>query len=150
MREMTIDVDDPKQVADVLSRFINSYTHSKKELVEACMSDHRTLLQGKMGFCFNMIVAAAKAFKANIFDGRNEYSFKMAAEIYDLMTLAENIKALRKELLPMATAFQLGEFKKKDAEKYKMAAEIYTKLTQGEDVGEDGKYHKLNMGVPLI
>jgi hypothetical protein len=76
---MEIDPYNGEQVADVLSKFVNRYgTDEIDKLIEAMFRDHRTLVQKKMGIAFKMIYRAAQLYKEKCFDGRNEYSFKLA------------------------------------------------------------------------
>ena len=92
-------------VAKVLSDFVNG-GGSAKLFADACMNDHRTLVQGKMGLAFALIVEAARMYRESDYDARNEYAVTLANEIWML----------------------LGT----------------------ENIGRDGEYHKLCLGVPLI
>ena len=101
------DNDGARVIAKALSNMCNGAgSESIKILVEESMNDHRTLIQAKMGFVFKMIATAARDYREGNYDGRNEYSFRIAAEIYNA-------------------------------------------LSTGDD-GEGGRYHRLNMGTPLI
>ena len=91
MRNVSED-EAAKVVAKVLSDFTNSISHDSRILVNESMRDHRTLLQGKMEFVFLMIAEAARAYKEKNYDGRNEYSFKLAAEIYDALVTSNDGK----------------------------------------------------------
>jgi len=103
MNEVTIDVDDPEAVAKVLSQFVNRLgdRDSVKKLVDECMRDHRTLIQGKMGFVFLMLAEAARLYKEGYYDLRNEYSFKLASEIWDSMSAGDDGEGGRYHKLKM-------------------------------------------------
>ena len=99
------DEDGARFVAKILSDYVN-VSHSPKLFADACMNDHRTLVQGKMGLAFALIVEAARMYRESDYDARNEYAVTLANEIWML----------------------LGT----------------------ENIGRDGEYHKLCLGVPLI
>ena len=101
------DNDGARVIAKALSDMCNGGgSDAIKILVEESMRDHRTLIQAKMGFVFKMIATAARDYREDNYDGRNEYSFRIASEIYNALSTG--------------------------------------------DCGRDGRYHRLNMGTPLI
>ena len=136
------DGEDNEMVAKIFSDYVNSMGHNGKELVREMMKDHRTLLQSKMNIVFLMIAAAAKAKKDRYVDGRNEYSFGIAAEIYKRMSCEYKL-----------------DFTKKILAKTKCGKKTVEKILEGikgdkcykEDRDcENCKYHKLWLGTPLI
>ena len=76
---------EAKDLADQLSKFVNTYSGSTrlKALVEEMFLDHRTLLQQKMQFAFKMLVKAAEMYDDGKVDMRNEYTFKLAKEVVE-------------------------------------------------------------------
>ena len=120
--------EDDKMVARIFSDYVNAMGHNHKNFVDEMFRDHRTLIQNKMKIAFYMIAAAAKGYKEKNYDGRNEYSFKLAAEIYVAMSKLN---------------------RKKECNILDLGLELNMVLSQEGD-GEDGYYHVLNLGCPHI
>lgn len=61
--------------------FVNNMTSDDEGFAEAVTSDHRTLQQSTMKIFPLCIKKWAEAHAAGRYDGRNEYTCKLAAEI---------------------------------------------------------------------
>jgi hypothetical protein len=80
---MEVDTNDPKAVAEMMSRFCNVMTHNKEEFVKAMGYEHRTLQQCFTNLCFAWIRECAKKKEDGLFDARNEWSCKVSKQIVD-------------------------------------------------------------------
>jgi hypothetical protein len=84
METITINPNDPKDVAKVLSKFVNGSRGQLDDLAQEVLNDHPTLQQTMMRFVFKVIFVAADHYKKKFYiDGRNEISFRMAEKIQD-------------------------------------------------------------------
>jgi len=80
-----VDVDDPKQVAQLLSAFVNRLGSGRagQAFIEELLNDHRTLIQLKMGLFIRFIHAYAQEEGD---DARNAASHALARKLDPIIT----------------------------------------------------------------
>jgi len=146
------NVDSATLIKGAISQYMN-YGFSVSELVSLIMNDHRTIQQKNMGFVFRMIAQAAKEYKAGWFDGRNEYSYKLASKIYD------NLSGKKEKMTQEIVSFFKDSMKyDKKKNVYYCDASVYDNLlyryeeemAKTDADGKDGEYHPLFLGCPFI
>ena len=68
---------EAKEVAGVLSHFVNGIGNKVGDVVNELAGDHRTLQQGITRFCVAWLEECAKKHKENDFDLRNQASCEL-------------------------------------------------------------------------
>jgi len=76
-----------KELADAMSKFVNSFNPDSKTFVEAVTNDHKTLQQSTMRLFMKCIERWAEMRDEGSFDRRNEDTCRISKEI---MTKVEN------------------------------------------------------------
>jgi hypothetical protein len=87
--KITINPHNPKDVAEVISTYVNNFSFKADALAEEMAKDHRTLLQSKMQVVVKFIELMAWAESKQYFDLRNEATVKCARKMIDATTEAE-------------------------------------------------------------
>lgn len=72
-----------KELYEEISSYVNSFSHTNKEVAEAFSKDHRTLQANSIMLCFALIQKAAQMYEDGNYDGRNDYTFKVCKKIAD-------------------------------------------------------------------
>lgn len=80
-KTIEIDPNDPKDVAMVLSKYVNNMSHSAKELAEELHNDHRTLIQCTANVFIKFFELLANDYCNNRYDARDEAACKLAMKI---------------------------------------------------------------------
>lgn len=80
---MELNVNDAREVAEMMSRFCNVMTHNKEEFIEEMSYEHRTLQQCFTNLCFAWIRKCAEKHDDGNFDARNEWSCKVSKQIVE-------------------------------------------------------------------
>jgi hypothetical protein len=75
--------NDPKELAEAVSRFVNGSTSDGNAFIEAMATEHRTLQQCFTNICFAWLRECAKKYEDKNYDARNEWSCKKAHEIME-------------------------------------------------------------------
>ena len=73
-----------KDAARAWSDFVNNMTADEEGFAEAITNDHRTLQQSSMRVFMLCIKKWAACHESGRYDGRNEFTCKLAAEIMKL------------------------------------------------------------------
>lgn len=76
-----MDRKTPKEVAEVMSDYVNSMSHDPKEFVDAFNNQHRTLQQSFTKLCMAWLENCASDDYRT--DGRNEASHKISKEMIE-------------------------------------------------------------------
>ena len=74
---------DSVNAAREMSDFVNNMSCDQKAFVEEMANQHRTLQQSFTSLCFAWIRQCSGQFEDKNFDGRNEWSCKVSAEIVE-------------------------------------------------------------------
>lgn len=80
--EMTVNPHDPKDVANVFTKYINSMARDGS-LAEELHNTHRTLMQSTTGVLIQFIELLAEDYKNGFYDARNEASCKFAKKVME-------------------------------------------------------------------
>jgi len=81
-KKIEIDPHNPIDVANVVSTFVNNFSHNPTELAKALHNDHRTLVQSMTGVFIKFFELLAQDYERGYYDARNEASCKLAAKIF--------------------------------------------------------------------
>ena len=76
---------DGKEVAEVMTDFVNAYSYDKARFVEQVQRSHRTLQQSLFGLMLSCMKAWAEAENSGRYDLRNEYTVQTSAKIMALV-----------------------------------------------------------------
>lgn len=82
------EIKGDEMIVEMVFNHINNFSFNPKSFVEFASRQHRTLQQTFTNLCFAWIRHLA-SLKENQYDGRNEYSVKVAKEIVEKV---ENVK----------------------------------------------------------
>ena len=78
-----------KEVAGVLSQFVNSYSNDMNDVVDCLAHDHRTLQQGFTRFSVKWLERCAKMHDEGNFDLRNQASCELGKVFVSRVNTAE-------------------------------------------------------------
>jgi hypothetical protein len=84
MAKREVNPNDAKDVARLISDFVNNMGADTKGLAQYLASDHRSLQQSTMRLFMLFVAQMAELEKAGYFDARNEDAVKLAKAIMEL------------------------------------------------------------------
>ena len=82
-------VDEAKELAEAMSRYVNGIGNPVEDVVEHLSQDHRTLQQGITKFCVAWLERCAHKHLDGDFDLRNQASAELGAKFIERMTSQE-------------------------------------------------------------
>lgn len=72
---------DGKDVAELMTKFVNSFSIDEKNFIEKMGGEHRTLQQSFTKLCWLWFVKMAELGSAGRFDDRNKASVELAQKV---------------------------------------------------------------------
>lgn len=82
-------VDEAKELAEALSKYVNGIGNKVEDVVEHLAMEHRTLQQGVTKFCVAWLERCARKHQEKDFDLRNEASAELGKKFVERMTPQE-------------------------------------------------------------
>lgn len=82
-QRLVLEPPTGEETARMVSRHINNMCFDPADFVDTMLSEHRTLQQTFTGLCLSWFSALAKQHDRGRFDGRNEFSCKIAKVVQE-------------------------------------------------------------------